>query len=103
MPKFKAPYGTGEQHVTSPTQHLGYRYMVAYLVDNGFGRERIIIACTDAAAEGAPKDAISRQGVTGWYRRSDIIDTRTCRRYDAYAAALTQYEIQQRQERATRQ
>lgn len=90
MAKFKSPFGTPEQHVISPAQNFGYHYLVAYLVDNCFGRERIIMACSEANALGAPKDAISRKGDTdGWYRRSDIIDQRTCQRFDAYAAALT--------------
>lgn len=104
MAKFRAPtgFGTPEQHVISLAEHLGYHYMVAYLVDNGFGREHIKIRCSDAAAEGAPKDAFARKGTTGWYQRQDIIDRRTCQRYDAYASALTQYQMELQRERNSR-
>lgn len=94
MPTFKPPYGTADQHVVSPAQHFGYHYIVAYLVDGGSRAEYIKRACSDAHAEGLPKDAVcygpAANGI--WQRRGDMQSSSYGRRLDRYAAALTQYE-----------
>lgn len=94
MPDFKPPYGTKDQHVISPAQHRGYRYIVAYLVDGGSRRDYIIRACSDAEAEGLPKDAVcyGPESHGSWQRRSQLQNRAFGRRLDQYAAALTKYE-----------
>lgn len=98
MPVFKPPYGTSGQHVISPAQHLGYRYLVAYLVDGGCMGDYIMKACTEAHDEGAPKDVVCHTGV-GWKRRGDLVNLAVGRRLDTYAAALTRYEEELKAER----
>lgn len=98
MPTFKPPYGTPDQHVYSPAEHLGYRYLVAYLVDGGSRHDYIKQACSDFHAEGAPKDAFCQpDGV--WKGRSQLTNQAVARRLDSYAAALTKYEEQLKAER----
>lgn len=104
MPTFKAPYGTADQHVPSPAQHLGYRYLVAYLVDGGCQAEYIRRACEEAQDEGAPKDVVCHTS-EGWKRRGELINLAVGRRLDGYAIALTKYEqelkAEQGQQRST--
>lgn len=97
---FKAPYGTADQHVTSPAQHFGYRYIVAYLVDGGSKADYIRRVCADAYAEQAPKDAVCRvyPSADQWKQRGDIT-VNFARTLDAYAAALTRYEQELKAER----
>lgn len=91
MPTFKPPYGTKGQHVTSPAQHLGYRYLVAYLVDGGLMADYIIRACIEAKEEGAPQDTVCHTD-DGYKRRGDLTNRAVGHRLDTYAAALTRYE-----------
>jgi len=98
---FKAPYGTNGQHVISPAQHLGYRYIVAALVDGGSASDYIIRACIEAHENGLPKDAVCYGPSTGsWQRRGDMRNFAYGRRLDGYAAALTRYEQDLKAERA---
>lgn len=95
MATFKPPYGPKDprDHVISPAQHFGYRYIVAYLTDGGHDTDSIRRACSDARDEGAPKDAVCHLYSFGdeWKRRSDIA-VGFAHRLDSYAAALTKYE-----------
>lgn len=92
MPTFHAPtgYGTKDQHVISPAQHLGYVYLAAYLVDGGNSKDYIMRACADAHEDGAPKDVVCRANGQ-WKRRSEM-NLGFGRRLDTYAKALTKYE-----------
>lgn len=106
MPVFKPPYGTKDQHVPSPAHHFGYHYIVAYLVDGGSRADYIKRACSDAHAEGLPRDAVCH-GPLGasdgnWQRRGDMQNRTYGRRLDAYAAALTKYEQELKAEREQR-
>jgi hypothetical protein len=100
MPTFKPPYGTGDQHVTNPARHRGYRYLVAYLVDGGLRADYVARACIEAEEEGAPKDAVCHTQ-DGWKRRGDLTNQAVGRRLDSYATALTQYEKELKAERAS--
>ena len=98
MATFRAPYGTPDQHVPSPAQNFGYRYLVAYLVDGGLRADYIIRACAEFHEEGAPKDAFCRpDGV--WKGRGDLTNRAVAARLDSYAAALTKYEADLKAER----
>jgi hypothetical protein len=101
MPVFKPPYGTKDQHVISPAQTFGYRYVVAYLVDGGCMRDYIERACIEAQEDGAPKDAVCHDGA-GWKRRGQLTNLAVGRRLDSYAAALTKYEEELKAERRAR-
>lgn len=94
MPTFRPPYGTKGQHVPNPAQNRGYRYIVAYLVDGGSNADYIIRACSDAEAEGLPKDAVcyGPAALGSWQRRGQMQNRAFGRRLDSYAAALTKYE-----------
>ena len=93
MPVFRPPYGPRNpaEHITSPAQHLGYRYVVAYFVDGGAPATYILRACAEAHDEGAPKDAVCHTD-TGWKRRGDLTNIMVGRRLDSYARALLKYE-----------
>jgi hypothetical protein len=93
MPTFKPPWGPRDlkQHVFSPAHHLGYRYIVAYLMDGPSKPDYIVRACSDAHAEGAPKDAVCRNAGEEWTTRGQIGRT-FGHRLDDYARALTKYE-----------
>lgn len=99
MPTFRPPYGTKDQHVISPAEHFGYRYLVAYLVDGGMRTDYIKRACSDAQEVGAPKDAVCHLNGR-WKRRSELNPGFGCR-LDTYAAALTKYEQELKAERST--
>jgi hypothetical protein len=90
--RFKAPYGTPDQHVIGPVHHLGYRALVAYHVDLGWFTDQIIKECEVAHEQRAPKDAVCRQGDDGWNRLSDITSVIMLRRLSGYAAALDAHE-----------
>lgn len=103
MAQFKPPYGTTDQHVTDPTQHFGYRFLVAYLVDGGYYAQKIRQVCAEARKEGAPRDACLRRLAKfggGWITRDHLSDHRTRRRVDSYAAALLKYEEDVKAEQA---
>lgn len=98
MPTFRPPYGTKDQHVHHPAHHLGYHYIVARLVDGGLMADYIRRACEEAHEAGAPKDALYLdRGV--WVRRADLRNLMVGRRLDSYAAALTRYERELKDER----
>jgi len=94
MPTFRPPSSFGSrdvnQHVYSPAQHLGYRYLVAYFTDGGCTKDYILKACAEAHDDGAPKDVVCHDGA-GWKRRSELNPV-IGRRLDTYARALTTYE-----------
>lgn len=90
MAVFRPPYGTKDQHVISRAEHLGYVYIVAFLVDGGMGADYIKRACSDAHDVGAPKDAVCHENGR-WKRRSEF-NLGFGRRLDTYARALTKYE-----------
>jgi hypothetical protein len=102
MATFRPPYGPRDpkDHVTSPAQHFGYRYLVAYLTYGESTSQTIKQACSDAYDEGAPKDAVCRLYSFGneWKRRDDIA-VNFGRTLDSYAAALTKYEEELKAER----
>lgn len=100
MATFRPPYGTPKQHVIAPAQHLGYRFLVARLVDGGMDADYIRRACSDAHAEGVPKDAVTcENGV--WKTRAQLPRNRYTTLLDSYAAALTKYEQELKAERST--
>ena len=92
MATFKAPWGPKkpEEQVTSRAHHLGYHYMVAFLVDGGAPVNYIRRACEEAHEARAPKDAVCSTD-TGWKRRGDL-NLMLGRRLDQYARALVAYE-----------
>jgi hypothetical protein len=100
MPTFKPPYGPKDvtQHVFRPAQHLGYRYVVAYLTDGGAPATYILRACAEAHDEKAPKDAVCHTD-TGWKRRGDLTNIMVGRKLDTYARALLKYEEELNNER----
>lgn len=99
MPVFKPPYGTSGQHVISPAQNFGYRYIVARLVDGGSPADYIMQACAAAQEEGAPKDAVTREVSGAWKTRGQLASGMYTRRLDTYTAALTKYEQELKAER----
>lgn len=101
MPTFNPPrgYGTAGQHVISPAEHLGYVYVVAFLVDGGNAADYIRRACADAHEEGAPKDVVCHSDGR-WKRRSEMNLT-FGRRLDTYVRALNKYEQELKAERST--
>jgi hypothetical protein len=92
MPTFKPPWGPKkpEDQVTSRAHHLGYHYMVAYLMDAPAPASYIRRACEEAHEAGAPKDAVCSTD-TGWKRRGEL-NMMLGRRLDDYVRALRKYE-----------
>lgn len=101
MPHFKAPYGTADQHVISPAQHLGYHYIVAYHVNGGSMADYVRRACAEAHDERAPKDVVCHTN-DGWKRRGEVTNLMHGRRLDSYVRALIKYEQELKTERAQR-
>lgn len=100
MPTFKAPYGTADQHVISPAEHLGYRYIVARLVDGGLQADYIRKACEEFRTLGAPEDALYQYDGK-WMTRGGLTNRTVAQRLDSYADALTKYEQELKAERST--
>lgn len=95
MATFKPPTGFGSRnpndHVTSPAQNFGYRYIVARLAEGGSTAAYIMRWCADAHEERAPKDAVCRNDGGGWKTRTEL--TRSYGSHlDTYTRALIKYE-----------
>lgn len=90
-PRFDPPYGTKDQHVPAPAQHLGYHFLVAYLVADGKQAPYIRAECAAAHQQRAPKDVIWRDSAGHWHRRHQLQQLTQARRVDAYAVALNRY------------
>lgn len=101
--RFKAPYGTPDQHVIAPAHHHGYHHLVARLVHEGKQAAFIRAECDAAHEQGQPHDVVHRDASGTWTRRADAdLPQNTRHRIDTYAIALVRYATALRQERASR-